>query len=1335
MITHAGHIVSRDLMDRLADLDGQQAQDFGLAKKERVADVIGNARGDAQDHWRIFQRHLEKPRDASAASETWQYWLDPFLKVLGYDPEVTVRGEMIDGVNFAISRRDKQLHSLPIHCVGANVNLDYRRPGVETFSPHNLVQEYLNRTDHVYGIVTNGIKFRLLRDSYRLRRQQYIEWDLRHIIEEDRYQEFAALFRLMHATRMPISPETAHTCWLEKYHKKSIDEGNRIRENLRIAVVIALREFGNGFLEHRDNTQLCEAIVSEQLTANTYNRLLRRLVYRLLFLMVAEERHLLFDEENKDLRSSAQMFTEHYSINRLRLLAARRHLCDGAATNLWYHLLDSFKIFEDDEVADAFGISPLDGELFHVDALGPLNTSTLTNQALLDAIHALSTHETEQKQRTRINYHDLDVEELGSVYESLLDMHPYFTGLNSDNPTFHYDISLERKETGSYYTRKDLVEQLILSTLDPVLSERLKAAGPEREVRELAILDLKVCDPAAGSGHFLLAAARRLAIALSSVRRGDDQQPTRNEYQSALHDVMEHCIYGVDLNPDAVELCQVSFWIEGHNPGTPLSFLSHKIRCGNSLIGVFDLAKLRDGIPEDAYQQHTGDNNEIVKSVKKENRNFQKTRQQTLFQATRDRIDTNISRVREAYRDIDQKGDLTIADRRDKEASYQAFKRDARLKHLYDACDLFTAAFFQNFNGPGGYITSETLAMHLSEGCDEKYIALARKLSRKQRFFHWPLEFPDVAEHGGFDVMVGKPPWEKIKLQEKEFFKTRDKEIAEAPNQAARRKLIKRLETNNPALFAAYRSALRDAEATSTFLRGSGRFPLTAYGDINTYSIFSGIFNNHVRREGRSGFIVPTGIATDDGNKQFFANLIEEQRLVSLFDFENRNALFRDVHRSYKFSLLTLCGGDYKEPKFAFFLHEVSDLQDDQRTFSLTKDDFHRINPNTLTCPIFRTQYDAELTKKIYRRHPVLINENEEEGGNPWGISFMRMFDMSTDSSYFRTRQQMEEEGYQLMGARLVKGSELWLPLYEAKMIWHYDHRYGSFEGFDERPGSQLPDATLEQKQDPAYVALPWYWVPAEEVEKRLEGKWERKWFLGFRDIARTTDVRTAIFSMIPFAGVGNNNPILFSQRAILDSVLIYAANCSIIADFIYRQKIGSTHLNFFYVKQIPMIRIDTETLSILSVIIELVYTSWDIKALVDEIWTACNDDFRSSICSQWQSNADQTGGHVWKPPKWADVYFEIDWQQKDNGCPLPPFKWDGDRRATIRAELDAYFARLYGLTREELLYVLDPQEVFGEDYPGETFRVLKEREIREYGEYRTKRLVMEAWDEMEGND
>jgi hypothetical protein len=433
--------------------------------------------------------------------------------------------------------------------------------------------------------------------------------------------------------------------------------------------------------------------------------------------------------------------------------------------------------------------------------------------------------------------------------------------------------------------------------------------------------------------------------------------------------------------------------------------------------------------------------------------------------------------------------------------------------------------------------------------------------------------------------------------------------------------------------------------------------------------VFAETTRSLISVNGRVGVIVPTGIATDDTCKRFFGDLIQKQNLASLYDFENREGLFASVHRSYKFSLLALSGKPIKRGNFAFFVTQPKQLENQTRLFQLAPQDIALINPNTLTCPVFRTSKDAEITKKIYQNVPVL--ENEKTGINPWGISFILMFMMNTDSGLFYTQDPrlLQEVG------------DLKVLLYEAKMFHQFDHRWATYTD-----NGDTRDLTDDEKSDLSFSVKPRYWVDKKEVENRLND-WKKDWLLCFRDITNSTNERTAIFSLLPKVGLGNTSPVCFIPQKYISIISCLVANVSsLVFDFVTRHKVGGTHMNFFIVKQLPVIPPEKYTQKDIEYItprvLELVYTSWEMQPFA-----------------------------------------------QDMGYNGEPFIWNPNKRALIRAELDAYYAKLYQLTRDELRYILDPTEVYGADFPSETFRVLKNNEIKQYGEYRTQRLVLEAWD------
>ncbi|MGI9862836.1 N-6 DNA methylase [Moorella naiadis] len=1313
-----GGLIAADLLDRIYDgtAPGQTAADFGLSA--RLENEIASAWQEALEHWEAFQHRLERLQETDAAtSETRYQWVSPLLSLLGYELVSTPRAAEIEGKTYAISHRAGQGEGAPpVHIVGCRQPLDRRsETGRPRLAPHSLVQEYLNRSECLWGVVTNGFVLRLLRQTERLSRPTYIEFDLREMFGGKNFADFSLFYRLAHRSRLP--QERAERCWLERYYQETIEQGNRVRDRLRDGVEKAITILGQAFLEHPANEALREKVRTGRLDAAKYYQELLRLIYRFLFLLVAKERELL---------TANPVYRQHYSVSRLRDLCENRRAWNHH-TDLWEAAKVTFRLLSDESSGLKLGLPPLNGPLFDPQATDDLNELLITNRAFLEAFWYLSMYqENERAPWRRVNYAALDVEELGSVYESLLDYHPDLKASGSE-VAFSLLAGTDRKSTGSYYTPRALVEELVASALVPVLHDKL-AGKNTREEKEGAILSLKVCDPACGSGHFLLAAARRLGLELARLRSGADE-PSPKEVREAVREVITHSLYGVDKNPMAVELCKVALWIEGHLPGKPLTFLDHRIRCGDSLVGVFDLAVLEKGIPDEAYAPVEGDDRAVARFLVRRNREDRsgQMRLRLRFPA----LANPASLLKETAPVLDLPDDTPEVVRQKTKAYQKTRQEGSPLWRQLTACHLWTAAFFARLDQDVAHVPlSGDLEAFLAGREDPRLIAEAWHLAQNHRFFHWPLEFPEVFAKGGFDVVLCNPPWERIKLQEEEFFATRDPKIANALNRAERWRFIKALPATNLALWEEYQEAKHAAEAQSKFLRASGRFPLTARGDINTYSVFAELFSQLLRPGGRTGVVLPTGIATDDTNKQFFANLVQTGRLASLYDFENREGIFPGVHKSYKFCLLTLKGADQEEApaRFAFFLTRTDQLRDDRRVFQLNPEDLALVNPNTRTCPVFRTREDAELTKKIYRRVPVLVNE--QTGKNPWGVRFMRMFDMSNDSHLFRTTQELEDQGYVLMRGRdlgrpdslcFVGGGEVWLPLYEAKMIWQFDHRFGTYKGVPPNTTStHLPTPREEEYADPDYFVLPRYWVREEEVEARL-GTWKHGWLLGFRDVTNATNERTAIFTVLPRVGVGHTTPlmILTQEEPETEAVACLIANVNaLVFDFAARQKIGGMHLTYNYLKQLPILPpgayTESDLFFIVPRVLELVYTAWDLEAFARDVWQESSPKLRQEITRRWQECCGRAPG--------VHPDAEV----------IPPFRWDSERRALIRAELDAYYARLYGLTWDELHYILDPKDVFGPEFPGETFRVLMEKEERQYGEYRTKRLVLEAWDQID---
>jgi type I restriction-modification system DNA methylase subunit len=1367
-----GGLFPADFLQRLAaaspDVPGLRPEDYHLAGREKLNEAVSRCWNRMLGVWDGFRAALGTlPAGDRATSLTREKWLLPLFAELGYGRLQSARSLLGGDPAFPISHA---WQAVPIHLVGCNIQLEERSAGVAgaaRISPHGLVQEFLNsREQALWGFASNGLTLRLLRAKRTLTRQAYVEFDLAAMMDGQAFSDFALLWLLCHQSRVELRPESeiaappsgpaarragggeddkarreaeeaaddeaesdeaseaeaaeaarsaAKSCWLERWAALVREQGARALDQLRDGVENAIKTVGAGFLRHAENRALHQKLAAGELDRQDYYRQLLRLVYRLIFLFVAEARDLLLTAPPAS--AAADRYRRFYSLSHLRdLAAARRGTLHG---DLWRGLRVVFRALGSAAGCPELGLPPLGGLLWGDAAVPDLDAAELANADLLAALRALA-FRTEAGIRRPVDWRNLGPEELGSVYESLLELrpeiHPGAAAFELKTLPGH-----ERKTTGSYYTPTSLVECLLDSALDPVLAAAAKQPDPEP-----AILGLKVCDPACGSGHFLIAAAHRIASRLASVRTGDAEAAPR-AVRHALRDVIGHCLYGVDLNPMAVELCKVNLWLEALEPGKPLSFLDAHIQCGNALLGATP-ALLRAGIPDAAFDPLEGDDRAWCRVLKRANK-LERTGSRPLFANEPWMHLGDIARQMEGVAAMD---DATAEAVREKERRYAEIVRSADYEHGRLWADAWCAAFVLPKNRQSASITEHTFREIERNPliAPEPLRRAIRAAAEEYRFFHWHLAFPDVfrpspeaedggdgaAEgagwQGGLDVVLGNPPWERVKLQEKEWFAERRPDIADAPNAAARKKLIAKLTAEDPALAAAWADALHASDAQSALVRASGRYPLCGRGDVNTYSIFAELNRSLIAPTGRAGFIVPTGIATDKTTELFFQDLVESRSLASLFDFENRRKLFPGVDSRQKFSLVTLRGPSTAgAAEFAFFCLDPADLRDPDRRFTLTAADFRLLNPNTRTCPIFRSRRDAELTKAIYRRVPVLVNESLGEAGNPWGVSFMAMFHMSNDSGLFKSAAELRAEGWTLRGNIFERGAERYLPLYEAKMVHQFNHRFGDYA--DKRPeskGTALPEVPTARLADPAYCVQPRYWVSQGAVDERLGGRWRQDWLLGWRDICRSTDERTVIAAVIPRVGVGDKF-LLALPGAQAGGVALCALLGGFALDYCARQKAGGTSLKYFVVKQLPV--------------------PPPAAFRGDCPWSpaAAYSDFIAPRVLELTFTSHDMAGFA-----------------RDFGYGGPPFRWDPERRFLMRSELDAAFFHLYlpaeagGAWRRAdseseadlaALTALFPTPRDAVAYILDTFPIVRRKEEAKFGEYRTKRVVLEIYDAM----
>lgn len=1285
-----GGLLPPDVLSAVVDgtADGLAPADFHLGG-ERPREAAARTWNHLTGVYARFRADLARLREGDpAVGVTRERWLSQLLTALDYGrvPPTAPGGLVIADRPFPISHL---WGSTPIHLLGWGVPLDRRTPGVPgaaTRAPQAMLQELLNRSEnYAWAILSNGRFLRLLRDSTTLTGQAYLEFDLESIFDGDLYADWALLYLLAHQSRVEVeaTAESAAPCWLERWRTTAVSQGVRALELLRGGVQSALQALGTGFLQHPANVRLRDGLESGAVRLEDLHASLLRTIYRLIFWSVAEDREALLDPAAPP--AVADRYRKHFSSARLRRLARARH--GSAHSDLWLSASLVLTALSRPGGEPRLGLPGLGG-LFATDEADVLTGASLDNATLLSAIRSLSIVQPRGQAPRTVDFRNLGAEELGSIYESLLELVPRRDPVDQ---TFSLEQAAgnDRKTTGSYYTPTDLVELVLDTALDPVLDDAEKQPDPEA-----ALLAVTVCDPAIGSGHFMVAAARRIASRLAVVRTGE-VDPTPTMLSDAVHDVVAQCIYGVDVNPMAASLAKVSLWLEAMAPGRPLSFLDHHIKVGNALLGTTP-ALLAAGIPDAAYVALTGDDKAVAREWRSRN-----AAQREYFGGLLDEsivtVDNSAALIGTREVAARSSGSATLADTAWAAQRYATLQASDLVVRSRRVADAWCAAFLTPKVPDVPPITMDSLQA-LSDGtAADEVIQAVEAVAARHRLFHWHLEFPEIFRvpeagpantsggwTGGFSAMLGNPPWERVKLQEQEFFAARDPAIAGAASAAIRRKRIKDLVTENRGLAHEFAQAKRRSEAESQFLRSSGRFPLCGIGDVNTYSVFAEHFRASLAESGRSGVITPTGLATDATTASFFSDNVRSSRLAAFYDFENRSAIFWNVHRQFRFAISCLTGGErVKDVRLSFLNNRVADAV--PRQFELESAEVAMLNPNTGTLPLFGSRRDADITLACYRQHSVLIRDGDLSG-NPWGLRFHTLFHMTNDSHLFHTAESLQAEGSRFDGWAWHLGTKSWLPLYEAKMIYHWNSRFATYMGAtqEERNAGSLPRIGTAALDDPDREPFARYWISESDARSAIVKIWNRRWLFGWRDITNSGNERTVICAPIPASAVSNKYPVASIATPAL-GFLLQTVWSSFIFDYLARQKQSGSSLNFYLMKQLscptPQAFADTPAWLAESYasflrprVLELSYTSHRMEPYADEI------------------------------------------QGGDAG---EPFRWLPERRAQLVAELDSAMLHLYGLDRDDTEHVLD------------SFPIVRRHDERDYGEFRTKRLVLTAYDAM----
>ncbi|OUS06321.1 restriction endonuclease [Rhodobacterales bacterium 52_120_T64] len=1180
------------------------------------------------------------------------------------------------------------------------------RHGEET-APSSQMLRYLRRIDDVtegklrWGILTNGAKWRLYFSGARSVSEQFFELDLATILnlpghndgpfalnDEDRdhwLRVFVLIFR-----RDAFVPTGADP---RSFHEKALEVGKFYEK--RVSEDLSNKVFSEVF------PNLVRAIVNAAPEADL--QVVREgaliLLYRLLFILFAEDRDLL---PVKDPR-----YDDYGLRDKVRLdVGARKDRNDvfsDTASRYWGAMSDLFRAI--DQGDSSIGLPPYNGGLFDQDRTPILTNIRIPDSVMAGVIDALSFEVTDDG-RKYINYRNLSVQQLGSIYERLLEYEVKIEdGLVNVRPNI-----FARKGSGSYYTPDDLVQLILTETLEPLVEARRTAftdriaslaessRSNDRKIGNLKridpateILELKVCDPAMGSGHFLVSLVDYLADQVITAMAeaelsvpeewGDYISPLAERIETIRNTILDNaearnwtideeqlddrhiirrmvlkrCIYGVDKNSMAVELAKVALWLHTFTVGAPLSFLDHHLRCGDSLFGSW----VRSGVDKAKAYGSPLLLHEPIKTA--------------LLAATKMQIVENLTdaEIAEAHRSADLFGQIE-----EEVAPLDALLslihaldwQNIRDKPSKDAVKIF---FDGQFGDP------LAIAMGRAEPDTRRdegkrfheILIVCRELIEEERFLNWQVTFPGIWTDwegdeltGGFDAVVGNPPWDKMKLQQVEWFAERRPEIALAQRASDRKRMVKALEDAADPLSDDFQKASERAISGTRMARKGGDFPLLSGGDINLYSLFVERAMTVVKHDGLIGLLVPSGIASDKTSSKFFKGVSTGDRLKVLYDFENKKVFFPDVHASFKFCIFVASPSVLSESaQCACYLHDVSELADPDKHFALSAEDFARVNPNTGTAPIFRTRRDADLTTAIYTRAPILVDRSTGNEVRTWPVKYSTMFHMTNDSSLFRTRRELEEQegAYPTGGNVFGSASGDWVPLYVGRMIHQFDHRASSVEVNE----ANLHNAALsgaiseENKADPSFVPTPQYWVQSNETNLPEA----TDWVISFRDIARATDARTIIASAAPNVGFGNKAPLLFPTdvpKYKRYGAIMLANMNALVFDFVARSKVHSTSVNWFIVEQLPVIPLEqfdqtkfgpkTAAEIVSKIALELTYTAHNMAPFAKDM------------------------GYV-------DEAGEVN----------PPFIWDEERRLILRAKLDAVFFHLYGITdRDDVRYI-----------------------------------------------
>ncbi|MBD9481385.1 hypothetical protein IB229_00235 [Pseudomonas sp. PDM14] len=865
-----------------------------------------------------------------------------------------------------------------------------------------------------------------------------------------------------------------------------------------------------------------------------------------------------------------------------------------------------------------------------------------------------------------------------------------------------------RKGAGTFYTRPQLAAPTVRRTLQPLAYEAVHSEIDPRTGLEAVvewapkkpeqILALKVCDPAMGSGSFLAGALRYLTEALTQslfhyklIERSEDGgvprmadgkltellsdeltklNPKDDGFEEALRSqlkrhIVENCLYGVDLDPLAVELGRMALWVETMDRDLPFGFLDHKLKVGNALVGTwFDtyrdypaMAWEREGGDKD-YQKNKPDNliNHWYEDAKGKRKGDVFT---DAIKARAKAVPEQLQAVINKQMDLDAATDASnVHDEllkvfrklhrlpvHESEKRAEVYRNEVLNNPHYHALkarmDLWCALWFW----PGEQIELAPLPRDFGNPNDQA-LAIASEVARRQRFFHWELEFPDVftATQDGFDALLGNPPWETMQPNSKEFFSNHDPLYRAYGKQDALAKQLDyfrarpKLEHDWIAYIAGFKAFanwmntagmpfgdklnqkdgkqwhnlnlggrgknsfeasasqhkrwLQQRKKNKGFADAAHPFVHQGSGKPYLQKMFLELSHALLRKQGRMGMIVPSGIYTDKGTTDLRELFLGQCDWQWLFGFENREGIF-DIHRSFKFCpLIVQKGGQTKAIRAAFMHRNVDDWEQAERhVLAYPRARVEEFSPYSKAILEIRSERDLRVLQKIYA-NGVLLGDQSENG---WGIKYQQGdFNMTSDSKLFPPRPKWEEKGYRpdeyghwLKGpwreyhgpqhilerepglvlsrdgqqALQVDGIEdVALPLYEGRMIGQFDF---SEKGWVSGKGR---GAVWSQTDSKKHVA-PQYLM---SFRAAYENDFVPMRRLAFMDICSATNARTFYGAVTPSFPCGHSVPLLSSRG---NPLILAAALNSFVVDQVFRLKVGGLHLTWNYLEESPTVK------------------------------------------------------------------------------------------------------------------------------------------------------------------